>query len=120
MKIILDHERGPEPTGWEDKRMEAMDGNLWKILRVVYWILAAVVAVYVAAGISTVQEELTGVRPEELTNKIYSRLVYGRSHQLERRLEAMKEAPSELGEFWGKEMPPEDPFDWERLYRELG
>ena len=103
--------------------MEAMDGNLWKILRVsACWILAAVGAVYVAAGISTVQEELTGIRPEELTSDIYSRLVYGRSHEgyeLERRLEAMKEPPSRLSEFWGKKMPPEDPSDWERLFQEL-
>ena len=104
--------------------MEAMDRNPWKILRVsACSILAAVSAVYVAAVISTVQEELTGIHPEELTSEIYSRLVYGRSHEayeLQQRLEAMKEAPRRLDESWGKEMPPEDPFDWERLFQELG
>lgn len=97
--------------------MEVIEARLWKVLRpCACWTVAAVVAVYVAAGISTVQEELTGVRPEELVSEMYSWLIYGRSREtseLERALEAMKE-PNQSAyrprDLWGKQMPPEGPL----------
>jgi hypothetical protein len=106
--------------------MEPMEDRLWKVLRWGGgWICAAVVAVYVAAMITIIQDELIGVRPEELTRAVYSRLVDGGSREapeVESALDSMKgpnEAPYPPGDLWDNPMPSDDLLDWDKLFQEL-